>query len=211
MNGMVTLLFVSLLAAIQPQASFSRFTYCRDTARGVYEKQCVILSGEGTGQSQMKKRGANQIDSPITLSPSGREKMLAIIASTNNLANAKDYETKRKVADLGRKHLTLEMASGTREAEFNYSDLKEVNALASFFDGLLNQQALVFDLENAVRYERLSVPERLDQLDKEITGGRIGDPAALAPVLERIVQDDRIMNYARQNAQQMRTKVLVSK
>jgi hypothetical protein len=205
------LLSVLLGTAISPQASFTRFTYCREMPRGVYEKQCVTLTPEGTGQSQMKRRGSNQVDSPLTLSPSGREKMLAIIAATNNLENAKDYETKRKVADLGRKRLTLEMPSGTREADFNYSDFKEVNALAVFFDGLLNQQTFVFDLENAVRYERLSVPERLDQLDKEIAGGRVGDPAALAPLLERIVQDDRIMNYARENAQRMRGRVLTAK
>lgn len=204
-------LLLSVLFVTLPQASFTRFTYCREMARGVYEKQCVTLAPDGTGQSQMKRRGSNQVDSPLKLSPGGREKLLATIASTNYLENAKDFESKRKVADLGRKRLTLEMPSGTREADFNYSDLKEVNALAVFFDGLLNQQAFVFDLENAVRYERLSVPERLDQLDKEIASGRIGDPAALAPLLERIVQDDRIMNYARENAQRMRGRVLTTK
>jgi hypothetical protein len=211
MNFASLLMPVLFAAAMTPQASFTRFTYCREMARGVYEKQCVTLSPDGTGQSQMKRRGANQVDSPLTLSPGGREKLLAIIAATNNLENARDYESKRKVADLGRKRLTLEMPSGAREADFNYSDLKEVNALAVFFDGLLNQQAFVFDLENAVRYERLSVPEKLDQLDKEIVGGRIGDPPALAPLLERIVQDDRIMNYARENAQRMRGRVLTAK
>jgi len=39
------------------------------------------------------------------------------------------------------------MPSGTREAEFNYSDLKEVNALSVFFDGLLNQQGINVDME----------------------------------------------------------------
>ena len=202
------LLFISAIGVLSPQASFTRFTYCREMARGVYEKQCVSVTPDGAGQSQMKRRGATQIDAALTLSPSGRDKMLATLAATNHLAAAKDYETKKKVADLGRKRLTLEMSSGVREADFNYSDLKEVNALAAFFDGLLNQQTFIFDLENAVRYERLSVPERLDQLDNEIKGGRIGDPEGLVPLLEKIVQDDRVMNYAREHAQQMRNKVL---
>jgi len=211
MNVAGLMLFISAMAVVAPQgpqAPFSRFTYCREMARGVYEKQCVSLTPEGAGQTQMKRRGANQIDGAFTLSPSGRDKMHATLTATNHLAGAKDYETKKKVADLGRKRLTLEMSSGIREADFNYSDLKEVNALAAFFDGLLNQQTFIFDLENAVRYERLSVPERLDQLDNEIKGGRIGDPEGLVPLLEKIVQDDRVMNYAREHAQQMRNKVL---
>ena len=107
MSLVSVLLSVLFVTAMAPQASFTRFTYCREMARGLYEKQCVTLAPDGTGQSQMKRRGSNQVDSPLTLSPSGREKMLAIIAATNNLENAKDYETKRKVADLGRKRLTL--------------------------------------------------------------------------------------------------------
>jgi hypothetical protein len=86
--------------------------------------------------------------------------------------------------------------------------LKEVNALAVFFDGLLNQQSMVFDIENAIRYERLSVPERLDQMDNEIKSGRIGDPHGLIPLLDRIIQDDRVLQYAREHAQRMKTRVM---
>jgi hypothetical protein len=136
-------------------------------------------------------------------------KFLSVIAATNNLADGKNYETKRKVADLGRKHLSLEMPSGTREADFNYSDLKEVNALSAFFDGLLNQQTLSLDLENAIRFERLSVPQRLDQLEDELKSSRIGDPEGLAPLLEKIAQDQRVLDYARQHAEQIKNRLLL--
>jgi hypothetical protein len=147
----------------------------------------------------------------LTLSSPGREKFLSIIAATQNLKDREKYESKRRVANLGRKHITLEMASEKREAEFNYSDLKEVNALTAFFDGLINQVTIMLDIESAARYERLSVPERLAQLENDIKIGRIADPQGLIPALDKIIEDQRILEYARHHAQQMKSQILVSK
>jgi hypothetical protein len=43
--------------------------------------------------------------------PPGREKFLSIIAATQNLKDREKYESKRRVANLGKKYLTLEMPS----------------------------------------------------------------------------------------------------
>ena len=200
-----------LLAFLPPQQTFNRFVYCREFPSGVFEKQCLDLKPDGTGQSRFKRRGSEEASSVLTLSSNGREKFLSVVAATRNLADREKYESKRKVANLGRKHITLEMGSETREAEFNYSDLKEVNTLTTFFDGLINQQVLISDLEMALQYERLSIPERLDQLEGEIKIGRIADPQSLIPVLDKIVQNERVVDYARNHAQQLKSQLLVSK
>jgi len=206
----MTLAAILLLVILQPQQEpFTRLTYCREMPRGLYEKQCLAVTPDGAGESQLKRRGSDQVQSTFTLSSSGRAKLLSVIAATNNLEDGKNYETKKKVADLGRKHVSLEMSSGTREADFNYSDLKEVNALSAFFDGLLNQQTLTLDMETAIRYERLSVPERLDQLESELKVSRIGDPEALIPLLDKIAQDQRVLDYARQHAEQIKNRLLM--
>jgi len=200
------LLFLLLQSA---EAPFTRFTYCREMPRGLYEKQCLVVNADGSGEGQLKRRGSDAVQVPFVLSGAGREKFVSVIAATNNLADGKNYETKRKVADLGRKHLSLEMASGTREADYNYSDLKEVNALSTFFDGLLNQQTLSLDIDTAIRFERLSVPQRLNQLEDELKAGRIGDPQGLIPLLDKIAQDQRILEYARQHAEQIKNRALL--
>jgi hypothetical protein len=200
---------VLLLLVLQPvQASFTRVTYCREMPRGLFEKQCLAVTPDGAGESQLKRRGSDQVVGSFTLSPSGRAKLLSVIAATNNLEDGKNYETKKKVADLGRKHVSLEISSGTREADFNYSDLKEVNALSAFFDVLLNQQTLTLDLETAIRYERLSVPERLNLLESELKVSRIGDPEGLIPLLDKIIQDQRVLDYARKQAEQIKNRLL---
>jgi hypothetical protein len=212
MKPVIVLFLTALSLLAQGKDLFTRFIYCRESISGTYEKQCVDLKPDGIGESRFKPRGSQDMPAVVlTLSSPGREKFLSIIAATQNLKDREKYESKRRVANLGRKHITLEMASEKREAEFNYSDLKEVNALTAFFDGLINQVTIMQDIEAAARYERLSVPERLEQLENEIKIGRIADPQGLIPALDKIIEDQRILEYARQHAQQMKSQILVSK
>jgi hypothetical protein len=76
---------------------------------------------------------------------------------------------------------------------------------------LLNQHAIVFDLETAMRYERLTVPEKLDHIENEWRSNRIADPAGLIPVLEKVERDSRILEYARERALEIKNKVAATK
>ena len=193
-----------VLLLLSPQDTFTQFTYCRENSRGTYESQCVRLDPVGSGEIQFKRRTASEVRLALTLSPAAKERFIAVLAGTNFLSGAEGYESKRKVADLGRKRLTLEMPSGRREAEFNYSDLKEVNALVTFFEAMLNQETTVFDIDMARQLDRLSIPKRLDELERELKANRLADPPRLIPVLERIETDQRVVNYAREHARKLK-------
>ena len=207
----MNLLAILPVLLFAPQEPFSLFTYCRDAARGVYESQCLYIKPDGSGEMRFKRRGSAEVQQPVVLSASGRERFIAVIAATNHLENAANYESKRKVADLGRKRVVIDMPSGSRTAEFNYSDLKEVVALSTFFDALVNQQTLMFDLESALRFERLTVPERIDQIENELRANRIADPPGLVPLLEKVGQDQRVMDYARSQATELKDRLTAGK
>jgi hypothetical protein len=197
-----------ILLLLPLQDSFVRFTYCHEYPAGLYEKQCIDLKPDGTGQASIKRRGSEATLSPVLLSTAGQTRVRLALAATKNMADAQKYESKKKVANLGRKYLTLETASGTKEANFNYSDLKEVVALTTLFDGLLNQQVLSLDMGIAAQYERLSIPERLDELERQLKIGQIGDPPGLVPVLDKLIANDRILAYAREHAQELKDLIL---
>src|SRR5688572_18349019 len=146
-------------------ADFSSFTYCHDHTRGPYEVQCIKLDAEAKGEVKFKRRQAETVDVPIQLSPAARERFLNALAATNYLERPETFESGRKVADLGAKRLMIELPSGNREGTFNYSVRKEVMDLSSFFENLINQETLAFDISNAIQFDRLSVPKRLDQFE----------------------------------------------
>jgi hypothetical protein len=204
---LLTFLFL-LVTASDP---FSRFSYCRENSRGPYELQCVNLDADGKGEVRFKRRGADEIKVSIELSAAARDHFLSVVAATNYLDQGDTYESGRKVADLGRKTLSIDLPSGNRQADFNYSTRKEVIDLVAFFDALINQETIGFDIDNALQFDRLSIPKRLEQIENELKANRIGDPDRLIPTLDKIQSDSRLMNYARTRAGKIKEEITAKK
>jgi hypothetical protein len=202
---------ISAAFALLLLADFSSFTYCHENTRGPYELQCIRLDPDAKGEVKFKRREAETVNVPIQLSDAARQKFLAALAATNYLDHPETFESGKKIADLGAKHLTVEMAGGKREATFNYSMRKDVNELSAFFEGLINQETLGFDMRNALQFEKLSVPKRLEQVENELKANRISDPDRLIPMLEKIEADQQIMNYARTQAGKIKKQIQAAK
>jgi hypothetical protein len=191
--------------------NFTKFTYCHESPSGPFEMLCIDLDSAAVGLARFKRRDDEEIRVALALSPGGKTQFLNVLAGTKYLEKAASYESKRKVADLGKKYLTLEMASGRREAVFNYSEMKDVNALVTFFEGLIVQEALVIDLAWAMQFDRLGIPERLDQLENILKQGRIVDPKSMLDVLSMVERDEQIVNYARVHARDLAGKIRAGK
>jgi hypothetical protein len=191
--------------------AFTSFSYCKENVRGPYETQCITLKPDGQGEVRFKRRQAELVNVDIRLSPEAADRFMTVIAATNNLEDAAAYESNRKVADLGKKTLVLETASGRREGTFNYSSRKEVVELQTFFEGLINQEEIFFDLDNALQFERLSLSKRLEFVENQLRSNRISDPIRLIPMLERIQADNRLMNIARTHAGKIKERILEGK
>ena len=187
-------------------ADFTSFTYCHQNARGPFELQCIQLDPNAKGEVKFKRREAETVTLPLQLSDAARDKFTALLSSTN-WEHPETFESGRKIADLGAKRLTLETAAGKREATFNYSLRKDVTELSAFFEGLINQETLGFDLQNAMNFEKLSIPKRLEFVQNELKSNRIADPEGLIPLLEKIEGDQQIMNYARTQAGKIKKQI----
>jgi hypothetical protein len=204
-------MIATLLFSLFALADFSQFTFCHDNSRGPYESQCVQLDAEAKGEIRFKRREAETVNLPIELSPRGREKFLALLAATNYLERPETFESGRKIADLGPKRLSIELPSGKREGTFNYSLRKDVADLAAFFQALINQETLSFDIANAIQFDRLGIPKRLETVENELRANRIADPERLIPLLERIEKGQQIVNYARAHAGKIKKQIQTAK
>jgi len=191
-------------------ADFTNFSYCHENTRGPYEMQCIQLDAEAKGEVKFRRRQAETVNVPIQLSPPAREKFIALLTATNYLDHPETFESGKKIADLGPKRLTIEMPGGNREATFNYSLRKDVTDLSAFFEGLINQETLGFDIRNAMQFEKLSIPKRLEQIENELKANRISDPDRLIPMLEKIETDQQIVNYARMQAGRIKKRIQVA-
>jgi hypothetical protein len=202
---------ISALLILFALADFSTFTYCHDNTRGPFETQCVQLDSTAKGEATFKRRQADTVKLPVQLSDAARDRFVSLLMATNYLDHPETFESGRKIADLGLKRLTVELPSGKREGTFNFSLRKDITDLSTFFEALLNQQTLGFDIANAIQFERLSVPKRLEQVENELRSNRIADPEGLVPILERIEKDQQIMNYARAQAGKIKKQIQTGK
>jgi hypothetical protein len=194
-----------------PAETFTQFTYCRAAPSGPFESLCIQLNPSGDGETQFKRREGDDLKFGIMLSPGGTSQFLDLLAGTKYLANANSYESKKKVANLGMKHLTLEMSAVRREAKFNYSEMKDVGALVDYFEALIALETMAVDLGWAVQFDRLGVPDRLDRLESFVKAGRIADPKSLIAVLDVVSSDEHIVNYARAHARALKDKIATIK
>ncbi len=200
-------IFAAIFFSVLNFADFTSFSYCHENTRGPYEVQCIQLDAEGKGEIKFKRREAETVNVPIQLSPPGRDRFLVVLAGTNYLDHPETFESGRRIANLGAKRLTIEMPSGKREGTFNYSMRKDVIELSTFFENLINQETMSFDMSNAIQFDRLSVPKRLDQVENELKANRIADPERLISVLATIEADQRLMNYARTQAGKIKNQI----
>ena len=203
---MSNLLFIVALF-LWPQGDFTHFNYCVENSRGPWELQCFKLNPEGNGRFEFVQRGADLVTVKVRLSAEVADEFLKLLAGTRYLAEGADYESNRTVANLGTKKLKLEGPGGSREAEFNFSSRQEVRRLVVFFDRLIAQELLMSDIDVALQFDRLAIPKKLEQIEKDLRRRRIVDPKRLVPILNRISDDDRLLNFARETAVRLKKEI----
>ncbi len=115
---------------------------------------------------------------------------------------AKPLASKRKVASTGSKVVRYESSGKIRgEATFDYSEIAEARKVVSWFVRLAETQQHLGALERLYRFDRLGVNQALVSLEAAYERGRIVAPALLEPILNKIVQQQRIVHVARARAE----------
>ena len=99
----------------------------------------------------------------------------------------------------------------TIQRSFNFSVIKEVTDLVTFFEAMTNQEAMVFDIENALQFDRLSIPKWVERIENDLKRNSFADPERLVPLLDKIKADTRVMNYTRDLAGKMKEQILTKK
>ncbi len=204
------LLFAGLLGSPVASAGSStpiRFTWKKSHSQGAIESYSLELNEKGLGKYQFKKRDQDQVELDFVLRPSAVEALLSLFVQADFLNEAKSFVSQRKVADMGVKTIGFENASRKREVAFNYTEDKTLQEIVNFFENLCHQEKSLFEIDLALKYDRLAIPKKLDELQRNLSAKRIVTPERFASVLERIYQDESLMHIARTEAKKILSKI----
>ena len=120
-------------------------------------------------------------------------------------------ESKRRVANMGKKTVELLGAGNRFMTSFNHTEVPEALQLLGLFERISATQQHAIRLEYMVQFDRLGVVKALLQLEIDLDNGRLIGAGQLVPMLERIRTDRAIAQIAQGRAVQILGKIQAEK
>jgi hypothetical protein len=110
---------------------------------------------------------------------------------------------KGKQANMGKKTLAYEDAQQRHDAVFNYSSHPEIQELTRLFQAIAATMEFARQLQYFHRYQPLALEDNLKRLEEMAKTDDLEEIAALAPILQQIVDDKAILNVSRARAMRL--------
>jgi hypothetical protein len=162
----------------------------------------IEIAADGKGRYDLLSEGARPSATtmqPIVVTPA----TVSRLRGGYHAVERGSCETRSKgLAKTGAKHIAY--TSGGSDAwsscTFNYSDDKALMDSVAAFQAIAETMQFGVTLEHQHRYDRLGLDATIDNLAAEAKDDRAIEMQNIAPVLQSIVEDDRVIERARRKA-----------
>ena len=155
-----TLFGVLSVSSAAQTDSGAHFIWRKDNSRGLLQSYGVELDGKGNGQFYFTKRNEDEIKLPVTLRASAMNTLSDLFQKADFLNESRDFVSQRKVADMGVKTVRYDTGSRQREVVYNYTEDRNLQEITTFFENLCQQERSLFEMDLALKYDRLGIPKR---------------------------------------------------
>jgi hypothetical protein len=205
MNYMRLLLLTLVLPLAQqstPAPAGGIVTFQQDWAPAEVPHWFIEVDADGSGRYDRLEEGAKpspETKRPIHVSAATQERLRAGYKAV--LADG--CETKLKhLAQTGAKHIAYTNAGSDAwsSCTFNFSDDKSLMDAVAAFQGIAETMEAGEKLAHSHRYDRLGLDAQLESLVSEVKDGRAIEIQNIAPVLQSIADDERVIDRARRKA-----------
>jgi hypothetical protein len=193
-------------AQSQPSGSSVALTYTKLLKESVPEYLAITVHPDGTGTYEGRKLDEAPSVRPLKLSPSTTQKLFALASDLGNFASL-DLESHKPVANLGLKTFTYEGEGRKNRCQFNYTLNRRAQELTDLFEGIASVERHLVSLEYGMKYDHLSLPKELLQIQIDLDNRALADPQLLVETLEQIVHNPRYLHVAQVRAQDILQRV----
>lgn len=164
----------------------------------------IDLGSDGSGELRFKRGESDEVlDSKIKLLPATVARIKGLFEVSGFLTSETEYQSKKDFSNLGWITLQARRGSSERKARFNYTANVQIEELASIFRGIATQEISLFDIDNAQQYQPLDLPKQLEMLENDLRLQRITEPERLLTPLKEIAGDDTQPLIARNQAKRI--------
>ena len=181
----------------------NKITWKKDLTRGRMESYQIEVNENGQVTYQFFPNQGEVVLVNLRLSSKKVDFLLDMFSKADFLNKKKNFVSSRRVSSTGINTIRLESGLQQREIVFRYTENKILKKIILFFNQLSQQEQSLFEMDIALRYDRLGILKRLDQLDRYLQRKELIDPKRFIPVLEKISTDKSLINLARKQARQI--------
>ena len=109
----------------------------------------------------------------------------------------------KSIAKTGVKTLRYVGSGTVAQCVYNYSDDDRVNDATGVFEAIAQTMQYGDRLATKLRFDRLGLDAELDGLQSAVSEGRALEVGNIAPLLQTISQDERVMDRVRRKAERL--------
>jgi hypothetical protein len=168
----------------------------------------VTVRQDGVAKADIRQLDDAPAPQEFALGAPIRSKIFDLAGQLHNFKGL-DLDVHRKIAFLGEKTFHWQRGAENNETQFNYTLDAKATQLQNIFENIAQQQEQLAALDEAARYDRLGVNDALTSFQNDLDQHQLPEPEKFLPVLDRIADDNRLIEVARQRARSLAARIRV--
>ncbi len=112
---------------------------------------------------------------------------------------------------MGLKEFTYQSGVEIHRVRFNFTENRDAQQLADFLDKISNVEEVISQLEYDMKYDHLSLPQVLLQIEDGMDDHDYVEPSLMIPTLEKISTNPRFLHLAQVRAEDIMKRIQENK
>jgi hypothetical protein len=198
----------TLPAQVTPAVPQVTFTKTLKGSSPEYMALTIDASGKGTYDSHKLEDPPAPRDLQISAGTAAR---IFSLAESLNFFRSLQLDTHHKVANMGLKTLTYEAGKEINRVQYNYTENRAAQQLTEMLEKISSVEERIAQLEYAMKYDHLSLPEILREIQEGMSDHNFLETALMLPTLEKISTDPHFLHLAQSRAQEIMQRIQENK
>jgi hypothetical protein len=201
-------LLIAAVALAQESKPAATVTFSLDFPQSIPDHYVLTVSSDGhagydsTGKLTPDSDPADPFHLDFTISAANREKIFDLATKAKYFAGKVD-SGKKNIASTGAKVLAYKDGQRSTRAEYNYSPVPAVQEITALFQNISTTLEIGRQLDYYHHYQKLALDEHLKQMEQMVSEKNLAEVQAVAPILQKILADQSVMNVSRARAQRL--------
>ena len=206
--------FLALLSRVylsaQVAPSVPRVTFTKTLKGSAPEYMALSIDANGAGTYDSHKLEDPPAPRPVQISAGTTTQIFALAQSLDDFRSL-NLESRHKVANMGLKTLTYEAGGETNRVQYNYTENRAAQQLTDLCEKIGNVEERITELEYDMKYDHLSVPQVLREIQVGMDEQNFVEAALMIPTLEKISANSHLLHLAQARAQEIMQRIQENK